>query len=354
MPQPSYTNICYLNKTRRRITEDCCNRFSADKESMLVGCRYQGKLEKYSIAPEMPLLVTKNMRHHNLFNNQECKINNFNESGVVVEDEEHNMITLKLMEFRDGFIPAFCCTVYKYQGGTIDRPYNIYDANQMDRKQMYTALSRTTKLEYIRIDKPARYYCKPKEYPSEVVNSYFNDDYHNGQVYEISFELIDKLYVGCSIRNLQHRLDEHINDKKSTVYKYRNMKPTILPIICCPCRDRKELNKVEAEHIHYYATKYGDRLLNKQHVSKLQPKPKIHHAEIENEQQLRQRLREKFGDKIKIKDDPVNKLLYYDVKIDGKRYATKARYNEQSKEEALTKITAKQQQLIDELTIEFN
>ena len=82
----------------------------------------------------MPLLVTKNIRQHNLFNNQECKINTFDKNEVVVEDEEHNMITMKLSEFRDSFIPAFCCTVYKYQGGTIDRPYNIYDANQMDRK----------------------------------------------------------------------------------------------------------------------------------------------------------------------------------------------------------------------------
>ena len=132
------------------------------------------------------------------------------------------------------------------------------------------------------------------------------------------------------------------------------MKPAIRPIICCPCKDRKALNKVEAEHIHHYAIKYGDRLLNKQHVTKSQSKPKIHHVEIENEQQLRQRLREKFGDKIKIKDDPMNKLLYYDTKIDGKRYKTMARYNKCSKEEALTKITKKQQQLIDELTIQFN
>ena len=132
------------------------------------------------------------------------------------------------------------------------------------------------------------------------------------------------------------------------------MKPTIRPIICCPCKDRKELNKVEAEHIHHYAMKYGDRLLNKPHVSKLPPIPKIHHAEIENEQKLLQRLRDKFGDKIKIKDDPMNKLLYYDVKIGGKRYATKARYTEQSKEDAMIKITKKQQKLIDELTIEFN
>ena len=69
---------------------------------------------------------------------------------------------------------------------------------------------------------------------------------------------------------------------------------------------------------------------------------------------MRERLRQKFGDKIKIKDDPANKLVYYDAKIDGKRYKTMARYTKQSKEEALTKITAKQHQLIEELTIKFN
>ena len=62
---------------------------------------------------------------------------------------------------------------------------------------------------------------------------------------------------------------------------------------------------------------------------------------------------EKFGDKLKIKDDPMNKLLYYDAKIDGKRYKTMARYTKQSKEEAMSKITKKQQQLIGELTIQW-
>ena len=52
-----------------------------------------------------------------------------------------------------------------------------------------------------------------------------------------------------------------------------------------------------------------------------------------------------------IKDDVVNNLLYYYGKIDGKRYKTKARYNKCSKEEAMSKITKKRQQLIEELTI---
>ena len=42
------------------------------------------------------------------------------------------------------------------------------------------------------------------------------------------------------------------------------------------------------------------------------------------------------------------------IKVDGKRYRSIAKYKKQTKEEALIKITAKQQQLVDELTINFN
>ena len=55
------------------------------------------------IATEMPLIVTKNMRQQNLFNDQECRINTFGENEAVVEDEEHNMITMKLSEFISAF-----------------------------------------------------------------------------------------------------------------------------------------------------------------------------------------------------------------------------------------------------------
>ena len=260
-------------------------------------------------------------------------------------------------EFRESFIPAFCVTVYKYQGGTISTPYNIYDVERMEKKQLYTALSRTTELNHVHLDttklNPKYKIRMPPHYVT--VNSYFNDNYHNGQIYKITFEHNNKLYIGSSIRNLQERLNEYVTTKSSAIFKNKDDEPIIMPIIRAPCKDRQELNRVEAEYIRYYSVKYGDRLLNKQSVPKQTVKIEYkHQAQIETENQMRERLRQKFGDKIKIKDDPMNKLLYYDVKIDGKRYATKARYNEQSKEEALTKITKKQQQLVDELTINFN
>lgn len=43
--QPLYTNICYLNKTRRRVTERCCYNFFEGKESYLVSFKYQGHRE---------------------------------------------------------------------------------------------------------------------------------------------------------------------------------------------------------------------------------------------------------------------------------------------------------------------
>ena len=97
-----------------------------------------------------------------------------------------------------------------------------------------------------------------------TVNSYLNDDYHNGQIYKITFKHNDKLYIGSSTRNLQERLNEHVTTKSSAIYPYKKDNPVITLIIRAPCKDRQELNRVESEYIRYYSEKYGDRLLNKQ------------------------------------------------------------------------------------------
>ena len=74
---------------------------------------------------------------------------------------------------------------------------------------------------------------------------------------------------------------------------------------------------------------------------------------LENETQLRERLT-KLEITLKIKDDPVNKFFYYDRKVDGERYRSVGAYKQSSKVEAMTKLTKKQQELIEELTIDFN
>ena len=90
-----------------------------------------------------------------------------------------------------------------------------------------------------------------------TVNSYFNDDYHNGQIYKITFEHNNKLYIGSSIRNLQERLNEHVTTKSSAIYQYKGDNSVITPIIRVPCKDRQELNRVEAEYIRCYSENMG-------------------------------------------------------------------------------------------------
>ena len=175
-----YKNICYLNTTRRRVTKECCDAFIQDIDYVEVHFKYNGLVERYNIAAGMPIIVTQNLKKYIMFNMMEFVIEDMDVEGALVNNTWFDM-----NEFRSSFIPAFCSTVYKYQGADINEPYNIYDVNCMDKKQLYTALSRTTKYEYIHLDNQLlNNHYKPRPQPMlERVNSYYNCDYLFGKVY---------------------------------------------------------------------------------------------------------------------------------------------------------------------------
>lgn len=113
----------------------------------------------------------------------------------------------------------------------------------------------------------------PRQQPRiEILKSYFNSNYNNGKIYKIVFEKCDRVYVGCPCQKLQDRLNEHVIDKKSALYKYRNDKSKIELLVYAPSKDKKSLIKVETEWIQDYSTKYGDRLLNKASVQYVERK----------------------------------------------------------------------------------
>ena len=85
----------------------------------------------------MPILATVNIKDCDMFNTMMFKINNIDyldkyDMKITVGKDVFNLV-----EFRNCFIPAFCVTVYKYQGAGIDEPYNIYDVNLMDKTTLY-------------------------------------------------------------------------------------------------------------------------------------------------------------------------------------------------------------------------
>ena len=107
--------------------------------------------EVYPVCERMPIMATKNLKAMNIFNTMEFKIRQ-----IMCEDNKYffmiNNERFTEKEFSECFISSFCLTVYKYQGGEVDSDFNIYDVNRMDKKQIYTAMSRTTRFKHIHLD----------------------------------------------------------------------------------------------------------------------------------------------------------------------------------------------------------
>lgn len=69
-----YKNICWLNETRRKVTEDCCNRFVKDKKHYEVNFKFKSQIKKYKVCNTMPVIATQNMKPKNMFNMMEFKL----------------------------------------------------------------------------------------------------------------------------------------------------------------------------------------------------------------------------------------------------------------------------------------
>ena len=253
-----YKNICYLNSTRIKVNTECCNQFTKDKRYETVDFKYDNKKETYKVCQNMPVLATTNIKDKNIFNTMEFIIEEIQNNRFKVNNEWYDH-----KEFSESFIPSFCVTVYKYQGADINEHYNIHDVNRMDKKQLYTALSRTTKLDYIHLNNKEvnNKYFNRKQPVLELVNSRFNSLYKNGKIYKITFD-DENIYIGSTCEELATRLKWHLSNTKSQVFKRKDENPKIELIIDAPGNDKRSLEKVENGYIQEYAEKYGKLLLN--------------------------------------------------------------------------------------------
>lgn len=57
-----YKNICFLNKTRRDVTEKCYNKFVENRENHVVNFLYKSRIEKYQVCVDMPIIGTQNLK----------------------------------------------------------------------------------------------------------------------------------------------------------------------------------------------------------------------------------------------------------------------------------------------------
>lgn len=209
-------NICYLNDTSIKVNEECCKRFSQGMETIKVNFRYNNKRGANDVCKGVPVIATTNLKNHEIFNTMEFIVEDICER-IKIDGEE-----LEIKEFAKSFIP-FCVTVYKYQGASIGGHYNIYDVNRMDKRQLHTSVSRTTKLRYIHLETKKinkKYFSRGS--PTLDICNAKQSAFFSG--YKVTFN-DGQVYIGCTCEDLNKTRKWHLTQKRSHVYANRDKDP---------------------------------------------------------------------------------------------------------------------------------
>lgn len=225
-------NICKFNGTRAKYNSICADKFGAKGE---IGSR---------ITPNSSCnkLGTSKNTIYDVIGAHKIK-------EVFTNDKREIEIPKKMWkEFLAGCDLAYCLTINKLQGATINEQHTIYDWIALENDVKYTSLTRTTNANLIRIDQQ----LVGCIYMIRKLND--KSDY-------------DKIYIGSSMRGRLLRFAEHQEaarrGKHSNLHRYmreegiENFESVLLEQLTV--KDKNELLEVEDRYIKLYAM---DRLLN--------------------------------------------------------------------------------------------
>jgi hypothetical protein len=154
-------NICYMNKTRRKINHLCMDYFKKTKMFVALDVPEKCKNEYADIAfiyVGLPVMAVANNRDLEIINTEEFWVKEFSssESSMTLyrdEDPDGEVLVVDFKEFHKNFVVNYAATTHKSQGATITKEINIFDWNYMieDKRIGYTAVSRGKNCEQVTI-----------------------------------------------------------------------------------------------------------------------------------------------------------------------------------------------------------
>lgn len=181
-----FINICKYNNTRIEINEERFKVHSKDKDIITFS-------KNCKIYIDMPIICIKTNKIDKIYNSERFTITNIDKDNETITLNDNRVISF--LTYENYFDMAFCFTVYKIQGATINEPYQIYDINSMTKRELYTALSRTKKYEYINFEKVKKnkifVNCDTKDIKKIVPEPFTKKEIHDVKVKEIKETKID-------------------------------------------------------------------------------------------------------------------------------------------------------------------
>lgn len=330
-PVLSEYNISKLNETRKEVNQ----KMNEGRQGTKLTFKYQGKSEEYTVYKGMRLVCTTNLKQHEMWNSETYALEEVRGDGCVINGK-----TFSKADVCKSFLPAYCSTVIRYQGDCIDSHYNILDVNKMSANELYTALSRTTKGEYIHLDKSQlRKWYWFHDYSREkniVYKPIKGGKYGESKIYEVSVD--GKLYIGSTTKEkVEERLAEHLADEHSPLYGLNHA--VIKEVVQVLCFSRAELEEVERRYVEEYVAKYGAHLMlntNLMPVVKEAKEPRLIFKKEEGQENKR----------FSIVDDEKQSCFRIQWRENGIKNSIKRRYKSENKEAVYKTIQAERERLI--------
>ena len=231
-------NICRTNAMRVTI-----NNIMMNKNDYFVGKnRKNDKSQDIYITKDTPIMCIKNNKKMDIYNGGRYNITQLEKDNIIINDKMYSDVL-----FSEHFVVCYAMTNHKIQGLTIKENFNIYDWGKMSIREKYTAYSRTSDGENVKINRD----FKPDYELYHELMEYFGD-YSKAKVYIIKCQ--DKVYIGSTIKSLEERFKEHkaANNRCTSKILFQLGEPTIELLEAFSCDNKSELLKREGELMSQY------------------------------------------------------------------------------------------------------
>ena len=301
------------------------------------------------------LKVVKNLKEDKIYKNQKVVCNNnyynykvYNSSFYYVKDVINNKY-VALSHTLDGNVikhndkpclirikdveSASCVTVYRYQGKTINEQCRILNIDNMDYNELYTALSRNTKLSNLQFKYTNKYF-RPARESNDATNIKMSA-MNKGYIYVMKNKKHKKCYVGQT-DDYNRRIKEHRENKDDPIKTYDG-EWTDEIVTTINFIDKTKLNMLERYYIEFYDNKSDYDLIN----AKKKRKKQKEKANVVN---------------IGLDSDALSKMFeikecdgYFTIRqtiAKGKRIRKKMRFNSTNKETVKNKMIKMRKKLI--------
>lgn len=153
-------NICYCNKTRRKINDLCMDYYKKEKMFVVLEVPEKCKNEYADTAfiyIGLPVMAVANSKDLEIINTEEFWVKDYSSSEnsmtLIRDEDEEEELVVEFKDFHKYFVVNYAATTHKSQGATITKDINIFDWFYMkeDRRIGYTAISRGKTCEQLTI-----------------------------------------------------------------------------------------------------------------------------------------------------------------------------------------------------------